>query len=148
MTYRLAHPSEYEPLAAVLKAAYAVEPWNERWSDERALRRIQGILHNFGSICIVADDKGSLLGSILGFIDPYADQDFFFISELFVLPQYQHRGIGTQLLRTLETVLKEKGISTTQIISIENNLPFYSKAGYQQDVVSVLYNTLSQQDKD
>lgn len=50
-----------------------------------------------------------------GFVDPYADEDFF-VSELFVVPEWK--------------------------ISIEYNHAFYKKAGYNQDCVSVLYKEI------
>lgn len=144
MICRLAQHTDLTKLALILKAAYSVAPWNEVWSEKQALRRLQAIMHNYESICIVAEDSGNLCGGILGFVDPYADSDFFFVSELFVLPEYRKRGIGHQLIASLEDVLQEKGFSTVQLISIENNLAFYSHFGYQQDSVSVMYKTLPQ----
>lgn len=144
MTYRLANHTDFNKLALILKAAYSVAPWNEIWSEKQALRRLQAIMHNYESICIIAEEAGNLFGGILGFVDPYADTDFFFVSELFVLPEYRKRGIGRQLIASLEEVLQEKGISTTQLISIDNNAAFYSNSGYQHDSVSVMYKTLPQ----
>lgn len=146
MNYRPAQVSDYKSLATVLKEAYASDPWNEKWSEENALRRINAIMHNFDSLCVLAEETGKMVGAVLGFVDPYANSDFFFVSELFVLPEYRKKGIGSALIHALENTLKEKGICTLQLISISHNIDFYNRAGYQKDCVSVMYKKLTQSD--
>ena len=82
MQYRLCKKTDIEGLAEAMSKAYSEEPWNERWSRERAVRRVQAILGNFDSIGVVAEENGAIIGGLLGYVDPYADEDFFFVSEL------------------------------------------------------------------
>lgn len=139
MQYRLCKKTDIEGLAEAMSKAYSEEPWNERWSRERAVRRVQAILGNFDSIGVVAEDDGVIVGGLLGFVDPYADEDFFYVSEIFVVPEYKKHGIGKNLLKELEEEIKKQGISVVQLMSIEPNEVFYGKCGLSKDDVSVLF---------
>ncbi len=139
MQYRLYNAADIEGLAGAMAKAYSEEPWNERWSRERAVRRVQAILGNFDSIGVVAEENGAIIGGLLGYVDPYADEDFYFVSELFVVPEYKRHGVGRNLLKELENELKKKGISVVQLMSIEPNEAFYGKCGLSKDDVSVLF---------
>lgn len=142
MEYRIANENDIEALALVMKKSYSEEPWNEVWSDEKAQRRIRSIMSNFEFTGLVAIDKNEIIAGVLGFVDPYADSDFFFVSDLFVVTEYKKKGIGRELMKELEIILKEKGISVIQLMSIDNNKEFYQKIGLQQDEVSVMYKVL------
>lgn len=122
-----------------MSKAYSEEPWNEQRNQERAVRRVQAILGNYQSIGLVAEDDGVIVGGLLGFVDPYADEDFFYVSEIFVVPEYRKHGIGKNLLKELEEEIKKQGISVVQLMSIEPNEVFYGKCGLSKDDVSVLF---------
>ena len=139
MQYRVYKETDIEGLANAMSEAYSEEPWNEKWSLDRATRRVQAILGNFESIGIVVEEGGAIIGGLLGYVDPYADEDFFYVSELFVVPQYKRHGIGRNLIKELENELKKKGISVVQLMSIEPNEVFYGKCGLSKDDVSVLF---------
>ena len=139
MEYGIVLPGDLEGLAAAMKKSYTDEPWNESWNGEKAARRIWGIMSNFESFGIKAVKANVVAGGVLGFVDPYADVDFFFVSEVFVLPEWKRKGIGKALLSELESYLKDKGIGTMQLILIGYNQNFYGKSGFVKDCVSVLY---------
>jgi predicted N-acetyltransferase YhbS len=139
MQYRIYKEADIEGLASAMSKAYSEEPWNEQWNQERAVRRVQAILGNYQSIGLVAEDDGVIVGGLLGFVDPYADEDFFYVSEIFVVPEYKKQGIGRNLIRKLEEEIKKRGISVVQLMSIEPNEVFYGKCGLSKDDVSVLF---------
>ena len=139
MEFQLVTAQDHTALAAAMAQAYSEAPWNESWSQERALRRVRGILGNYQGMGLKAVEDGRVVGGLLGFVDPYADEDFFYISELFVVPERKKQGIGKQLMQALEPLLRDKGIAVVQLMSIEPNEAFYAKCGLEKDSVSVLY---------
>ena len=133
MEYRVVNENDIPALAEAMSSSYAEEPWNEKWEIDRAQRQIKSILVGFESLGVAAFDGDRLIGAALGFVDPYADEDFFFISELFVIPEWKRHGIGKQLLAEIEINLKEKGVSVVELISIKENWEFYAKCGIVND---------------
>ena len=142
MEYRKVKNDDIKSLANAMAKAYSEEPWNEAWTEEKAMRRISAILGNYQAIGIAAVENGEIVGALLGYVDPYASEDFFFVSELFVIPEWKKHGVGKQLLSELEIILKEKDIHVIQLISIDYNEDFYSKCGLSRDACSVQYKRI------
>ncbi len=133
MDYRVVNENDIPALAEAMSSSYSEEPWNEKWEIDRAQRRIKSILVGFESLGVAAFDGDRLIGAALGFVDPYVDEDFFFVSELYVVPEWKKHGVGKLLLAELEIHLKEKGISVVELISIKENWEFYAKCGIVND---------------
>jgi len=136
--------TDYKKVAQMMTKAYSVAPWNEKWTVEKALRRVSSIMSNYESMGLISLDESEVnevfTGAILGFVDPYEDRDFFYVSELFVLPEYRNKGIGKSLMNELRKELIKDNIHFIQLISIDNNIEFYEKIGLKQDSVKVLYD--------
>jgi len=126
-------------VAQALMLAYAVEPWNEKWTEEKACRRVRAIMSHEGAMGLAAEESGDVIAAAMGYVDPYADEDFLFISEIFVIPGQRKRGIGARLMERMEQEANSRGIRGVQLITIGENDGFYRKCGMEKDCVSVMY---------
>lgn len=79
---------------------------------------MKAIMGNFQSISLAAIDDGQVVGGLLGYVDPYGEEDFFYVSELFVIPERKKCGIGKAFVQELEKILRIKNISVIQLVSI------------------------------
>ncbi len=77
MKYKVIDEKDFDGLANAMSMAYSEEPWNEQWSNERAVRRLKAIMSNFQSVGLAAIENDRIVGGLLGFVDPYAEEDFF-----------------------------------------------------------------------
>jgi GNAT superfamily N-acetyltransferase len=97
MDLRIVNDNDISGLAKAMSKSYSEDPWNEKWTPETSERRVRSIMGNFEAMGLAAEEDGEIIGGLLGFIDPYADEDFFFVSELFVVPERKKQGIGRML---------------------------------------------------
>ncbi|MBO7486330.1 MAG: GNAT family N-acetyltransferase [Spirochaetaceae bacterium] len=139
MIIQKATEKDIPSLAKSMSLAYSEAPWNEKWTEARAQRRVRAILGNYEGLGLVAIENKTVIGGLLGYVDPYAEEDFFFVSEIFVVPEMKKHGIGKKLMTELQKVLAEKEIHVVQLISIDDNETFYNKCGLERDCVSVRY---------
>ena len=139
MEIKIVTENEIPLLAQALSASYSEAPWHEKWTKEKSERRVKAILSNYEGMGLAAFEDDVVIGGLLGYVDPYSEEDFFFISEIFVVPEKKKHGIGKKLIYELERVLSQKEIHVIQLISINNNEAFYNKCGLERDSVSVQY---------
>ncbi len=130
ITIRRAQQQDKNSLCAIHKRAVgeisknyyapkAIRQWLNSLKPEAYEKNIED--HEF----IVAEYKGTVIG--FGHMD-IANS---LIAGLYVSPDYIRRGIGAMLLQRLEHTAGLSGLTTLQLCSSLNALPFYEQAGYK-----------------
>ena len=139
MTYRELKPNEYELLKDFLYEAIFIPEGTE--APDRSIIELPELAlyyEDFGSgpadYCMAADDEGHVVGAIWSRImNDYGHVDDETPSlAMSVLKEYRNKGIGTQLLREMLLLLKEKGYKRVSLSVQKANyaVRMYKKAGF------------------
>lgn len=71
-------------------------------------------------------------GFVMGYFKQYDDILGYTLEEIVISYQYQNKGLGSTLLATLESKVKERGASCVELQAVNDEMheKFYSKMGY------------------
>lgn len=108
------------------------EPWNDKWSIESAEKYLQDYIQTPGFKGFIAEEESELKGFIFGFRKRWWEGDEFFVNEMCVQIKEQRSGIGTKLLKYLESSLLSEGIENITLLT-NRGIPaeeFYEKNGF------------------
>ena len=108
-----------------------------QYPKERFEERIERLLKNASVSLTVRNEKGQLIGVLLGLTD-FAY--WLYITDLGVDRMYERKGIGRKLIKTaLEIAGGEKDIAV-YLIANEMAVPFYEKCGMKKAEDVMQYN--------
>ena len=106
------------------------EPWNDNWpSPKKAKNYLLDIVNTPGFKGYIHLTGEKISGVLLGNVVRWWEGDEFFIKEFFVDKKYQGKGIGTKIIKHLETKLDNEDIKTF-ILLTQKHTPaaeFYEK---------------------
>lgn len=119
--------------ADILVAAYNAEPWNDKWTTEKALEKLECFYHSPKFIGFLAYEGNDIKGACIGNIEPYYTGDYFYLKEMFVSPSCQKRGIGKKMLEAVKQYLEQLEIKQIILFTSKDYFPFnfYKKANFQ-----------------
>jgi ribosomal protein S18 acetylase RimI-like enzyme len=128
--FRSAAPADAAAIKAIVRAAYAKwvpvigrEPLPMRADYDKAVRE-----HQFE---LAIED-----GRIVGLIETIAHDDHIWIENVAVTPEAQGRGIGRQLLDSVERTAVEAGLRELRLLTngaFKANVSLYKRQGYAVD---------------
>lgn len=110
------------------------EPWNEKWSMDRAELYLQNYINTPGFIGVLSEQDETVDGFIFGVSKPLWSGDEFFINEMCVRTDRHRSGTGTKMLQYLERILIKDGITDIALLT-NRNIPaeqFYLKNGFEE----------------
>jgi len=128
MEIRQFKDSDRSAVIELWQACDLTRPWNNPDQDISRKLAIQPELFFVGEI------SGKIMASAMAGYDGHRGSVFY----LAVLPEYQGRGFGKQLMQQIEVTLKAMGCPKLNIVvrsSNEKVLGFYKSLGYSTDDV-------------
>ncbi len=132
MNFRQMFSADIEKVVPIYVEYYNVHEGRE-WTPEKAYKRIHQTLSREDSFALMVEDKGQTLGFAMGFKRMYDDIESFYLEEIVIASEYQHKGYGSALLREIERRVKEMGVAMVELDSVNDEMHhhFYGKAGYK-----------------
>ena len=103
------------------------------WTETTAKKRITQVLTIEDSFSLIMkDDTDIVYGFVMGYFKQYDDIVGYTLEEIIISYQYQNKGLGSILLATLETKVKEAGASCVELQAVNDEMHdrYYGKAGY------------------
>jgi len=126
--------SELKACASILMAAYNAEPWNDKWTHESALAKLECfyVSPKFHGWMLFEGDE--LQGACVGNIEPYYTGDYFYLKEMFVSPKVQRKGTGRMLFERIKSDLVNLKIEMVVLFTSNESYPFdfWKKEGFEE----------------
>ena len=92
----------------------------------------KGAMCNYKSFAFIAKDDDKFVGIITG--KSYYKEVH--ISELIILEKYRNMHIGSELIKTVESYYKDKGLENINLTTYEFQAPeFYKKCGFEVEFI-------------
>lgn len=125
----LSHLIEY---AELFVAVFNSEPWNDSWTKETAIIRIENMMKTATFIGKAIYCENDLKGIIWGQKEQYYNGIHFQIQEFCVKKTEQNKGYGKALLQALKTELSAIGVTNIYLITSkgERTEGYYTKRGF------------------
>jgi len=110
-------------IEAIPRSCYD-QPTIARWTAASMPDGFQDVITD--QHVVIAEHDARIVG--WGFFDKDTAQ----IEAAFVDPDFQRRGVGSQILATLEDIAREAGLASLKLLSTLNAVPFYEQAGFER----------------
>lgn len=118
--------------ADILMAVYNNELWMCRWEKEKAVAYLKDFFDHKKFVGYVAMENEKVIAALFAHEKIWWNNDEVFIEEMFVLPEYQQKGIGTKLISEVMKYVDEKKLAGITL-STNKYAPaplFYKKNGF------------------
>lgn len=121
-----------EQCVGCFTAAYNGEPWNNHWTTVTATRYLQELVRNPRFVGLTLWHDSRVIGAVFCHERTWWNNDELYIDELFIVPDCQRQGYGTQLLASVERLVREKKLAGITLLT-DRRMPsadFYNKNGF------------------
>ncbi len=121
------------PACASLYVAYYNIYEGGAWTDRTAYRRIHQVWSCEDALCFLAEDHGTLVGFVMGYLEQYDDIEAYDLVEIVLAKPYQGRGLGSACMQELERRVRAAGGAMIQLQAVNDAMheQFYGKLHYE-----------------
>jgi aminoglycoside 6'-N-acetyltransferase I len=118
--------------ATLFISVFNSPPWNEKWSQDVALKRLEDCFNTPGAYGVVAIVEDEVFGFAIGVVAQYDQNENFYLKEICVDSTKQRSGIGTKMMDALHHDLIRKGVGMVYLLTIRDSpaAAFYEKCGF------------------
>jgi ribosomal protein S18 acetylase RimI-like enzyme len=133
MTIRRATLKDLKEIAEIFAIESSKPPYNKKRTPEKALSRIKEDFRGNDLYVAILDKK------IIGFVMVQRDSGIknqLWINEIWILKDYQKKGIGRKLMAEIESIYKKKGINIFELVAHKGKggaIGFYKRLSYKED---------------
>ena len=103
------------------------------WTEATAKKRIKQVLTTADSFSLIMkDNNDEVCGFAMGYFKQYDDIVGYTLEKIIISYQHQNKGLGSILLATLESKVREAGAACVELQAVNDEMheKFYSKAGF------------------
>jgi GNAT superfamily N-acetyltransferase len=113
-----------------LNAEEFIDLWESVWNNAPSVEQTKLALDNtVFRISVFDNDRIVAMARMIGDLGPN-----YYIKDVIVRPEYQHKGIGRLMINELLKYIDENGIKDTDIFvelcAMPDKIPFYEKFGF------------------
>ena len=126
MNIRKEEPKDYTEIYTLVKAAFdSAEHADGNEQDMvNALRKGDSYIRE---LSLVAEENGKIVGNIMFMIANLGAETVLALAPLSVLPEYQRKGVGTELIKEGHRIAQRLGYGCSVVLGSEK---YYSRFGY------------------
>ena len=135
MLFREMTKNDVEEAARLYVKTFNAPPWNDQWTGETAMARLEKFLRleDAYGLCLY-DEADKLCAFTLGVAEVFFDGVEFWIKEFAVDHTRKGQGLGGILMTELKARLKERGVKRVCLITMHGRPEnFYLHHGYREN---------------
>ena len=133
---RLIREKDLDKLAEIYTETYRIFDVGEEWTKKSSYDLLDYWLKRQPDLCFLAEYQGEMVGAFVAGIKPWWDGNHLVDGEIFVNPEHQRKGIGTELSRhLLRTAIDKYGVVAFDTYTFRlTDFPFrwYKSLGFEE----------------
>lgn len=130
--------SDLKNLAKIYLEVYEAFNVGERWNEKAAYKLLEYWFNQYpADLGCVAEYNNKIVGAFITGVKPWWDGNHLQGGEIFVHPDFQHKGIGTKLVKKIFKIAKDRykvvycGFITFK--NFKHPLNWYKKMGFKEN---------------